>query len=166
MRCLGHAWRAAVLVSSGMVWRWKEINNVCARSEEETVWGCWWLRGKRCVRDRVGRTLPTLTSLVEGACQYKQQERTDTRWQRGIHLTVCLPRKQSSFALFGAYLKTAGSITEVAFRLLNHPQQDAMCLCSLTARLAWPWPTKWTHHPPTGNTCAINNIHPTCRRLL
>ena len=165
MRCLGHAWRAAVLVSSGMVWRWKEINNVCARSEEETVWECWWLRGKRCVRDRVGRTLPTLTSLVEGACQYKRKERTGTRWQRCIHPAICLPRNQSSFAFFGVDLDIAGFLTEVAFALLHRPQHDAMCFYSLTAHLAWPWPTTHTIFPPAAHSCQQQHLPHTWRLL-
>jgi len=62
---------------------------------------------------------------------------------------------QSSFALFGVYLDIAGFLTEVALRRLHHPQQDAMCFCSLTARLAWPWPATLTHRLPTSSSTLL-----------
>ena len=59
-------------------------------------------REKMCAQDgdTVGRTLPTLTSPMERACQHKRQERTDTRWKC---IMIFPPRKKKSlFVLFGA----------------------------------------------------------------
>lgn len=144
MRCLGHAWRAALLVSSveprrrcdgkkSITWAQglrREYSGVLTAAREK-------MRARN--GDRVGLTLPTLTSLVEGACcQYKRQERTGARWQTGgasfsVQLKI-RPRLFSSVHPFPDDLLRA-------FRLLFRPQQDAMCFHSLTPRLAWPWPT-------------------------
>ena len=129
---------------------------------QEIFWGVGGCEEKdACGTGLDARYLPSPHSCVEGACQYKQQERTDTSWQRCIHPTICLPRIQSSFALFGVYLDIAGSLEEVAFRRLHDPQQDDMCFCSLTAHLAWPWPSTSTYRLPTSTTLANNNIYPT-----
>lgn len=49
-----------------------------------------------------------------------------------VHLTRSSPRSFSS-------VHTVPGNLFLAFRLLHHPRQDAMCFCSLTARLAGPW---------------------------
>jgi hypothetical protein len=112
------------------------------------------------VRDRVEHTLPTLTSLVEGACQYKQQERTGTRWQRCMHPTICLPRNQSSFALFGVYLDIAAFVPSIQAPTSPSARCHVLLLTYSSSRVATTNNT-YISSSRQQHTLANNNIYPT-----